>query len=281
MTLRTVAVKDPQQQAPGMAFRARDRRLRQRTQTIDAWPGHLAAFGLIAPKATVHLQRLRAFMIAPQVDLPNEVIEIAQMLLDQIDGQQAQIIALEVRLRARAPQDEASARLMTIPGVGPICAAAVAAFSAPMESFPKGRDFAAWLGLTPRQHSTGGKVILGRMSKMGQRDIRRLLITGAMPVVRWAVIRGANDPGCERFGACRTFEAQTAHGCGGGAGQQIGEDDLGALDQRGNLYQRPYQLTSAQDREVMEAIALGSFAKKFHALQQASTPQQRCTRVLP
>ena len=71
-----------------------------------------------------------------------------------------------MRLRARAPQDEASARLMTIPGVGPICAAAVAAFSAPMESFPKGRDFAVWLGLTPRQHSTGGKAILGRMSKM-------------------------------------------------------------------------------------------------------------------
>ena len=96
-----------------------------------------------------------------------------------------------------------------------------------MESFPKGRDFAAWLGLTPRQHATGGKAILGRMSKMGQRDIRRLRITGAMAVVRWAVIRGANDPGCERSGACRAFAAQTAHGCGGGAGQQDGEDDLG------------------------------------------------------
>ena len=63
-----------------------------------------------------------------------------------------------------------------------------------MESFPKGRDFAAWLGLTPRQHSTGGKAILGRMSKMGQRDIRRLLITGAMAVVRWATIRGSSNP---------------------------------------------------------------------------------------
>lgn len=193
-TMRTVAVKDTQKQALGMAFRARDLLVRQRTQTINALRGHLAEFGLIAPKGTVHLQRLRALMIALQADLPNEVIEIAQMLLDQIDGQQVQIAALEVRLRARAPQDEASARLMTIPGVGPICAAAVAAFSAPMESFPKGRDFAAWLGLTPRQHSTGGKAILGRMSKMGQRDIRRLLITGAMAVVRWAVIRGANDP---------------------------------------------------------------------------------------
>ena len=101
-----------------MAFRARDRRLRQRPQTIDAWPGHLAQCGLIAPKGTVHLQRLRALMIAPKVDITTEVIDIAQMFPDQIDGQQAQIIALEVRLRARAPQDEASARLMTIPGVG-------------------------------------------------------------------------------------------------------------------------------------------------------------------
>ena len=65
------------------------------------------------------------------------------------------------------------------------------------------------------------------MSKMGQRDIRRLLITGAMSVVRRAVIRGANDPGCERYGACQTFAAQAADGYGGGAGQQDGEDDLG------------------------------------------------------
>lgn len=64
-----------------------------------------------------------------------------------------------------------------------------------MESFPKGRDFAAWLGLTPRRHAMGGRVILGRMSRMGQRDIRRSLIAGAMAVVRWAVLRGANDPG--------------------------------------------------------------------------------------
>lgn len=177
-----------------MAFRARDLLVRQRAQTINALRGHLAEVGVIAPKGAVHLERLRALMIAPAADLPNEVVEIAQILLDQIAGQQEQIAALEVRLKARAPKDEASARMMTIPGVGPICAAAVAAFSAPMEGFSTGRDFAAWLGLTPRQHSTGGKAVLGTISKMGQRDIRRLLITGAMAVVRWARIRGAADP---------------------------------------------------------------------------------------
>jgi transposase len=81
-------------------------------------------------------------------------------------------------------------RLMGIPGIGPICATALEALAPPPETFVKGRDFAAWLGLVPRQHSSGGKARLGRVSKMGQRDLRRLLIIGAMSVVRWALRRG-------------------------------------------------------------------------------------------
>ena len=80
---------------------------------------------------------------------------------------------------------------MSIPGVGRICASAIQAFAPPMASFRRGRDFSAWLGLVPRQNSTGGKPRLGRISKMGQRDVRRLLIIGAMTVVRWALRRGA------------------------------------------------------------------------------------------
>ena len=84
---------------------------------------------------------------------------------------------------------------MTIPGVGPICAMAIQAFAPPMESFRCGRDFAAWLGLVPRQRTTGSKPRLGRISKMGQRDLRRLLVCGAMAVVRWALRRGeTSDP---------------------------------------------------------------------------------------
>ena len=84
---------------------------------------------------------------------------------------------------------------MTVPGIGPVTAMAIQAFAPPMESFRCGRDFAAWLGLVPRQHSTGGKPRLGRISKMGQRDLRRLLITGAMAVVRGACRRGeTRDP---------------------------------------------------------------------------------------
>ena len=84
---------------------------------------------------------------------------------------------------------------MSVPGIGPISAMAIQAFAPLMESFRRGRDFSAWLGLVPRQHTTGGKPKLGKISKMGQRDLRRLLITGAMTVVRWAVRRGVTtDP---------------------------------------------------------------------------------------
>jgi transposase len=82
---------------------------------------------------------------------------------------------------------------MTIPGVGAIAATALTTFAPPPETFSKGRDFAAWAGLTPRQHSTGGRERLGRITRMGQRDIRRLLITGAVAVVRWAARKGAPE----------------------------------------------------------------------------------------
>ena len=83
-------------------------------------------------------------------------------------------------------------RLRTIPGIGPVTAGAVAAFAPDLDTFDSGRNFAAWLGLVPRQRSTGGKVKLGAVSKMGQTDIRRLLIVGAMSVIRWVVRKGGS-----------------------------------------------------------------------------------------
>jgi transposase len=123
--------------------------------------------------------------------LPVTVRELAQLLLEQIAELGSKIDALEKDIRRRAPQDEQIARLMTIPGVGAICATAVQAFCPSMAAFRSGRDFAAWLGLTPKQHSTGGKTRLGKTSKMGQRDIRRLLIIGTSAVVTWAARKGA------------------------------------------------------------------------------------------
>lgn len=115
------------------------------------------------------------------------------MLLKQFEFDELteRIATLEKEIRQRAPKDPEVARLMTIPGVGAICATAVKAFCPSLNLFRSGRDFAAWVGLAPKQNSTGGKTRLGRISKMGRRDIRRLLIIGASAVVCWAVRKGA------------------------------------------------------------------------------------------
>ena len=96
-------------------------------------------------------------------------------------------------MRKRAKKNDEAKRLMSIPGIGPICTMAIQAFAPPMEGFRRGRDFSAWLSLAPCQCSTGGKPKLGWISKMGQRDLRRLLIAGAITAIRWASRRGADD----------------------------------------------------------------------------------------
>jgi hypothetical protein len=121
------------------------------------------------------------------------VRELGQRYLDHIARLDVEIGELDESLRQLRRTNETSVRLQTMPGIGPITAAAIEAFAPPMATFKRGRDFAAWLGLVPRQHSTAGKPRLGRTSKMGQRDIRRLLIIGAMAVVRWAARKGAAD----------------------------------------------------------------------------------------
>lgn len=112
-------------------------------------------------------------------------------MVDHLYRLDAQIADLHREIERRAKADEAARRLMTIPGIGPIAATAIIALAPPIETFTKGRDFAAWLGLTPRQHSTGGKQRLGSISKMGERTIRRLLIIGGSSVVRQTSRRGA------------------------------------------------------------------------------------------
>ena len=132
--------------------------------------------------------------------LPEPVRELGGLLLAQVAEIEVKIAGLETDLNACARQDEEAARLMTIPGIGPVTAMALQAFAPPMEGFQRGHGFSAWLGLVPLQHTTGGKPRLGKTSKMGQRDLRRLLITGAMTMVRWAAQRGATiDPWLARM----------------------------------------------------------------------------------
>jgi transposase len=185
-SMRFVIPKTEDQQARSMLFRTRDLFVRQRTQLINALRAHLAEHGVIAPQGIANLAVLSEIIEENERGLELIVVETARLYLEQIEVLSSRIASLEKTLRSEAKRSETSALLMSMPGMGPITAMAIEAFAPTMTTFRKGRDFAAWLGLVPKQHSSGGKHVLGRTSKMGQRDIRRLLIIGAMTVIRWA-----------------------------------------------------------------------------------------------
>jgi transposase len=185
-TMRFVAVKSAEQQASGMVFKARDLLVRQRSNLVNAVRAHLAEFGVVAPKGLCHVGRLAGLVDEAGSALPEPVRRLCGELLDLITVLNERIGALDRKVRERARADEMARRLMTIRGVGPVTALALSVLAPPPETFARGRDLAAWIGLTPRQQSSGGVSRLGKTSKMGQRDLRRLLIIGASAVVRWA-----------------------------------------------------------------------------------------------
>jgi transposase len=184
-TMRFVEPKTEHQQARAMVFRTRDMFVRQRTQMVNALRAHLAEHGLIAAKGIGNVQELRRIIETAETGIDGLIIETAHLYLEQIEQVSSHISKLEKALKAEADHSDRSKRLMTMPGVGPVTAMAIEAFAPSLSVFRRGRDFAAWLGLVPKQNSSGGKQVLGHTSKMGQRDIRRLLIIGAMSVIRW------------------------------------------------------------------------------------------------
>jgi len=192
-SMRFVSPKTEGQQARSMIFRTRDLFVRQRTQLINAVRAHLAEHGFIAPQGIANLAALTEIIEDSNSGLELIVVETARLYLEQIDALSARIASLEKTLKSEAKRSESTARLMSMPGMGPVTAMAIEAFAPSMTAFRKGRDFAAWLGLVPKQHSSGGKQVLGRTSKMGQRDIRRLLIIGAMTVIRWACRKAPSE----------------------------------------------------------------------------------------
>ena len=190
-TMRFVPVKSEEQQASAAVFRARDLMVRQRTQTINALRGLLAEYGWIAPKGLFHVGKLIDRIEDPACDLPQAARSVFLLMIDSIKEQDKRIRELDREIARRAREDADARRLMTIPGIGPITATALLALAPPPESFRSGRDFAAWVGLTPLQRSTGGKQKLGEITKMGERTLRRLLIIGSAAVVLHASKRGA------------------------------------------------------------------------------------------
>lgn len=189
-SMRFVPVKTEAQQAAALVFRGRDLLVRQRTQISNALRGHMAEYGWIAPKGLAHLEKLAALLADPSA-VPADVRAVCTVLLESLAVLDRQIALLDKEIVRRSREDEVARRLMTIPGIGPISATAIAALAPPPGTFAKGRDFAAWVGLTPRQHSTGGKQKLGAISRMGERTLRRLLIIGSSAVVLHASKRGA------------------------------------------------------------------------------------------
>jgi transposase len=190
-TMRFVVPKSEQAQAAAVVFRARDLLVKQRTQIINALRGHLTEFGIVVAKGPAHVPQLVRAVEDGAEPIPELARPILQGLIEMLQALDDRIAGLDREIAQRAKEDETARRLMTIPGVGPVTATALAALAPPAETFKRGRDFAAWVGLTPLQHSTGGKQKLGATSKMGERTLRRLLILGASGVLRWMARNGA------------------------------------------------------------------------------------------
>lgn len=184
-SMRFVPIKSAERQAVLVLHRTRELLVRQRTMLINAIRGHCAEFGIIAPqgarRAAELVQQIRQ---AEATQLPDLAKAALLRLAEQLDGLASEIHALERRLLVWHRQDQASQHLATIPGVGIITATALAATVTDPSIFRSGREFAAFLGLVPRQNSSGGKDRLGRISKKGDGYLRKLLVVGATSVIR-------------------------------------------------------------------------------------------------
>lgn len=180
-----VPVKTPEQQAGLMLHRARRLLVTQRTMLANAVRSHLAEFGIVEAQGEAGFGKLIAIAVdADTPSLPAAAREALAMLAAQLRDAETKIESLDREILAWHRADEASRRLATIPGIGPVIASAIVATVGDPGRFRTGRDFAAWLGLVPSQHSSGGKSVLGPITKMGDRYLRSLLVLGATAMLR-------------------------------------------------------------------------------------------------
>jgi transposase len=180
-----VPVKSVTQQAQGMILKVRETLVGQRTQLVNTLRGHAAEFGVIAAKG---LRQVGPLLNAIEADIaiPPEVREMATLLGREIEHLDARVKEIDVKLAAAHKANEVSQRLATIPGVGPLTALTLAIEINPA-AFESGRHLAAWVGLTPKEHSTGGKQRMGGISRAGNERLRVLLVIGATSVIRAAM----------------------------------------------------------------------------------------------
>jgi transposase len=193
-TMRFVPVKSAEQQSVLMLHRTRDLLIRQRTSLVNALRGHLAEIGIVVPQGMRNVAKLVAVISDGDDErVPNLMRTALGMIIGQLQDLQVRLRSIDAEIIAWHRTNSASRRLETIPGVGPITASAIAATVTDPSHFRSGRQFAAWIGLTPRQSSTGGKARLVGISKMGDRYIRRLLVLGATALIRYARARSAAE----------------------------------------------------------------------------------------
>jgi transposase len=206
-TMRFVRVKSAEQQGQLMQHRTRDLLMRQRTQLINALRAHLAELGIVAAQGREGIQELLA-IVADNEDqrFPIDARASVIVLAAQLEAVQTVIGAIEKRIKKQHRSNEASQRLETIPGIGVIGATAIAATVVDPTVFRSGRDFAAWIGLVPRQDSTGGKQKLGPISKQGDQYLRRILVVGAHAVLRRAKENPEKFPWLTQLLARRPFK---------------------------------------------------------------------------
>jgi transposase len=194
-TMRFVEIKTCEQQGTLVLHRVRLMLIRQRVQLSNAIRGHMAEYGLVAPVGRNGLQRLIAILGNPDDERVPEVARASLApLVCQFGLVNDQVLENDRRVRASARSTELGCRLMEVPGVGPVLASAMVATVPDPTVFKSGRNLAAWIGLVPRQNSSGGKEKLGGITKQGDRYLRQLLVAGALAVIRYAHRHGTKRP---------------------------------------------------------------------------------------
>jgi transposase len=191
VNMRFVATKTPEQQSCLMLHRTRHLFIRQQTAVINAIRAHLAEFGIVAPVGRNGVEQLLGIVADPNDKRLPEVARVCIAALGtQLRVLKAQVLNFDRQIMAWHRSNETSKRLDEIPGVGPVLATALVASVADPKAFRSGRDFSAWIGLVPKQYSSGGKDKLGSISKQGDRYLRGLFTAGALAVIRYAKIHG-------------------------------------------------------------------------------------------
>lgn len=200
-TMRFVEVRSAEHQASGLGFRLRALLLRQRAQLANSLRSHLAEFGVIVPGSGFPrvVAVTRQILERPEGPIPQMAYFALQNFVDQIEMTDNRIDEVERRILTEAKQNDTVRRLMTIPGVGPMVAMAVTALAPDPKAFKSARHFAAWIGLTPKSHSSGSSIVVGSVSKMGNKQLRHLIVIGAFAVLNSIKVDSKRDPWLTRL----------------------------------------------------------------------------------